>query len=1197
MVPHRRWIAFGRRFVPSPALAVVLLAGLAPFFWVQSGYVAKAEDFILPMTLEQWAEFFSTWQTRVGFGSSPDDRLPAVFFLFWPALFRALGASIELAQRLQFVLWFSAMGLSMYVLMRHLTSSRIAWAAASLIYMFNFYQEPVWQGVNIANLSALVALPLALAVTISFTRNNRLLIGAALLALITVVGSGVGANPPMALIAMIPVPLYMILYIVHRFVTGQAPQARRMLMLAAVAVVFIVAVNAYWLIPQSYGLISGGPGQNFIGRTKDVGLAQLTHLSSFTTPLNVWRLQGAWVWYGGFEGIPYVPYAMGYFKNPLLIFGSFLLPVAALGGFAVRRDRKLLYFGVVAFLGLVLSSGTNGPFGLIFALLWENVPLFWVLRSPWYKATSLTILGFAPLAGLFVAATTVFIGQFLASSRFGLRYGRTARTLSASFPWLLAVLYLLYTMPIVRGHFMIQRPLASPLGPLQVAIPDYLVEAANWMNEHPGDYRVLAFPPALRLTTDWGYTGYIPPIGELTTKPVISLIEPSEMQAYLYAQTLGSRTVPVARVAGRSGIGYFLHQRDVVRPEFPDYFDEYIDRVLEWQGIHKVASFGPLIFYAVPDVRGLVSGSVLTVLTLTGLTSLSPVMNSLTETDPAIVMIDPSGKDSVTAQFAKEIPPESILHLGNGFNEFLAFKSNESSLTIPPGSKSVDMEIPADGTYEIWELVGQLPGFDFVNRELLRQDVFPTPKGPRAPSIDGKQLTIDPFAEVFELPDSWVYWGSFEGVRGSSTLKLGFPSPAPDGLRLVLVRSADRISLDNKMQLDENLTHVQFPGGAELGFSPGASPNHIYLFGRVTPKDIVNFPAEMQVNIVLKDNWDEPQTGVEGTITRRLRAVQKYSPHLEISNQSGSAQTIAMVLRPTPIGTIPRSLWINVRSSFHSIFLLQPSVPREVLVLAIEVEPGTTDVNLYSPEGDELLPDGSFVSFDYEMPIVIGTLKRERSFNVAQGGNYRLGVHLTYQASIGLDPYDSPVPTGHTANDLLNGLTIDGEEFLPVLATDNQYRIATTTVNLSAGTHTIIIDQKMGASIPVTLVPIPPEVNEDQVLDIRYESISPSHLRASVRSEYPVMIVLNELFDSRWEATINGVPVETHLRVNGFANGFFVDQVGEYEIELQFTLQPIADATKHFSAASIAVLVSLLLISLARDRVARKSRPPEDTAS
>ena len=66
-----------KHLVPSPSLGIVLLAALAPLFWIKSGHVAKAEDFILPMNLDQWVEFFSTWQTRVGFGSSPDDRLLA----------------------------------------------------------------------------------------------------------------------------------------------------------------------------------------------------------------------------------------------------------------------------------------------------------------------------------------------------------------------------------------------------------------------------------------------------------------------------------------------------------------------------------------------------------------------------------------------------------------------------------------------------------------------------------------------------------------------------------------------------------------------------------------------------------------------------------------------------------------------------------------------------------------------------------------------------------------------------------------------------------------------------------------------------------------------------------------------------------------------------------------------------------------
>ena len=1170
---QRRWIALGRHLVPSPALAVVLLAGLAPFIWVQSGYVAKAEDFILPMNLDQWAEFFSTWQTRVGFGSSPDDRLAAVFFLFWPALFRALGASIELAQRLQFVLWFSAMGLSMYVLMRHLTTSRIAWAAASLFYMFNFYQEPVWQGVNIANLSALVALPLALAVTISFTRNNRLLICAGLLALITVVGSGVGANPPMALIAMIPVPLYMTMYIIHRFATGRARQARRMITMAALAVILIVAVNAYWLIPQAYGLISGGPGQNFIGRTKDVGLAQLTHLSQYTAPLNVWRLQGAWVWYDGFKGVPYIPYAASYLMSPLLIIGSFMLPAAALGGLAVRKDRKLLFFGVLAFLGLMLSSGTNGPFGPLFAWLWDNIPLFWVLRSPWYKATSLTILGFAPLAGIFVAVAAESTRKFLARSRLGARYGWVSRAISAGFPLLLAVLYLLYTLPIVRGQFLIQRPLDSPLSTLQVQIPDYVVEAAAWMNEHPGDYRVLSFPPALRLTTDWGYTGYIPPIGELTSEPFINLVEPSEMQAYLYAQTLGARTGAIARVAGRSGIGYFLHQRDVVRPEFPDNLDDFIDGVLKWQGINEVARFGPLVFYAVPDPRGLVWGTPLVVFTLSGMAALGPLTNGLTEIDPAIVMIGAEGPGSISARFTEDIPNASSLRFGDGSDEFLAFSARVKTVTIPPGSRSADMETPVDGAYEIWEWIVRAPppGLDLDNPALLTHDLFPIVVGPRAPSVNGTPLSADQPSDISELPNSWVFWGSFQGTRGTSTLELGFQSPEPDGLQLVLVLAADRLDF---------LERVRSEGDS------GPVHNPVYLFDRITPKDIVPQPDEMGVSVSLKDNWDEAEVGAGGAISRRLRAVQQYSPNLEISNLSGSTQTIAMILRPTPVGPLSRSLWIHTGGSFHSIYLLQPSVPRDVLVLGIEVEPGTNYVNLYSPEYNTLLSDGSFASFEYEMPILIGTIKRERTFTLPRDGAYRIGVNLLFQGSTDVGPQD-----------LLDGLRIDGQELLSDLTVEDQYPIATTTIDLSAGAHTLVIDQNVGSSIAITLVPAEPKVALSSGLDIQYESLSATHLRASVRTSEPIMIVLNELFDSRWEATIDGTPVETHLRVNGFANGFFVDRIGEYEIEFVFNLQPLADATRNVSAASIALLAAILVTGLARDRVARKTRHPESAAS
>jgi hypothetical protein len=165
----------------------VILAGCAPLFWMPPGYLAKTEDFVWPITFERWLGYFSLWHPAVGFGASPDDRLPAAFFMFWPAALRGLGFSMEAAQRLQMTLWFLAGGLAMYWLMSRLVRAHAARTAAALVYLFNFYQEPVWQGMNIANLSAYVGLPLLLAIAIGAVRGGHIGRSATAFALATVV--------------------------------------------------------------------------------------------------------------------------------------------------------------------------------------------------------------------------------------------------------------------------------------------------------------------------------------------------------------------------------------------------------------------------------------------------------------------------------------------------------------------------------------------------------------------------------------------------------------------------------------------------------------------------------------------------------------------------------------------------------------------------------------------------------------------------------------------------------------------------------------------------------------------------------------------------------------------------------------------------------------------------------------------------
>ena len=81
-----------RAFTSRWGLSLAIVAGLLPMFWMEPGLVAKSEDFLLPLTLERWLGFFSTWAPDAGLGASPDDRLPAVLCpqVFNPQLFQKL---------------------------------------------------------------------------------------------------------------------------------------------------------------------------------------------------------------------------------------------------------------------------------------------------------------------------------------------------------------------------------------------------------------------------------------------------------------------------------------------------------------------------------------------------------------------------------------------------------------------------------------------------------------------------------------------------------------------------------------------------------------------------------------------------------------------------------------------------------------------------------------------------------------------------------------------------------------------------------------------------------------------------------------------------------------------------------------------------------------------------------------------------
>lgn len=75
----------------------------------------------------------------------------------------------------------------------------------------------------------------------------------------------------------------------------------------------------------------------------------------------------------------------------------------------------------------------------------------------------------------------------------------------------------------------------------------------------------------------------------------------------------------------------------------------------------------------------------------------------------------------------------------------------------------------------------------------------------------------------------------------------------------------------------------------------------------------------------------------------------------------------------------------------------------------------------------------------------------------------------------------------------------------------------------------------------------------------RYQIIkhSPIHYQYQVfDSSSPYFVILSTNFSSLWIAKINDHPITDHFQINGFANGWLVDQKGDYTIDVKFKTWP-----------------------------------------
>ncbi|MBU1032030.1 YfhO family protein [Patescibacteria group bacterium] len=74
---------------------------------------------------------------------------------------------------------------------------------------------------------------------------------------------------------------------------------------------------------------------------------------------------------------------------------------------------------------------------------------------------------------------------------------------------------------------------------------------------------------------------------------------------------------------------------------------------------------------------------------------------------------------------------------------------------------------------------------------------------------------------------------------------------------------------------------------------------------------------------------------------------------------------------------------------------------------------------------------------------------------------------------------------------------------------------------------------------------------------ITFEKISADRYLVKIKeAKNPFVLVLNNTFDKLWQATIDNQIINKHFIVNGFANGWLIEKIGDYSIDIRLKMWP-----------------------------------------
>jgi len=95
-----------------------------------------------------------------------------------------------------------------------------------------------------------------------------------------------------------------------------------------------------------------------------------------------------------------------------------------------------------------------------------------------------------------------------------------------------------------------------------------------------------------------------------------------------------------------------------------------------------------------------------------------------------------------------------------------------------------------------------------------------------------------------------------------------------------------------------------------------------------------------------------------------------------------------------------------------------------------------------------------------------------------------------------------------------------------------------------------------------------------------YNNINPTEYAVEVNSQKPFFLVFSESYDPQWEAYVNGEKISQHFVANGYANSWYVNRTGQFNVTLKYAPQTFYDMTKGVSLMTFIILLAVTIFPL-----------------